>query len=214
MSGGHMPAAGLCCFVFEETKMDGIRDFGEESGEIEVGWGILGGIATEDNECLDAAFVDGSREVSDRSRFQRISFDWQKSCANVAEGGVDRIDESLQRGRGERTGDDDRTTRVRCQIGGAFFDPIRIDCRLGLRKGLGDGCEVGVLGFIRDGESELASEFTELRGPAAQAVIGHAAGDRVVVLHGVEAVHRRAILLGTTPRGETLSEADSRLDGI
>ena len=45
-------------------------------------------------------------------------------------------------------------------------------------------------------------------------MVGHAAGDRVVVLHGVEAVHRGALLLGVAAGGEALRVADAGLDGV
>ena len=65
MGSRHVPAAGFCCFILEETEVNGVRDFRKESGEVEIGRGVLSRVATEDDECFDATIVDGGREVVD-----------------------------------------------------------------------------------------------------------------------------------------------------
>ena len=214
MGGGHMPAAGLRGFILEKAKVDCVRDFAEEGGEIEVGWSVLGWINAEQEEVVNAALVDRGGKVFDGSGVAGVGFDWLKGGADVAEGAIDRVDERLERGRGERASEDDRAAGVSGEIGGAFFDPIRIDGGFRLGECFGNGCEVRVVGFSRNGEGQLAGEFAEFGRLATQAVIRHAAGDREVVLHGVEAVHLGAFLIGTAACGEALGETDAGLDRI
>ena len=214
MGGGHMPAAGLRGFILEKTEVNRVRDFAEKSGEIEVCRSVLGWIDAEQEEVVDATLIDRGGKVFDGSGVAGVGFDWLEGGADVAEGAIDRVDERLERGRGERASEDDRAAGVRGEIGGAFFDPIRIDGGFRLGECFGNGCEVRVVGFSRNGEGQLAGEFTEFGRFAAQAVIRHAAGDREVVLHGVEAVHWGAFLIGTATGGEALGETDACLDRI
>ena len=60
----------------------------------------------------------------------------------------------------------------------------------------------------------MTDEFAHVGDLQAQAVVSHAAGDRVVVLDDIKAVHRSAFLVGIAACGKALRIANTGFDRI
>ena len=214
MGGRNMPAADFGGFVLEQSEMDGIGDLLEKFGETQFGRSAVGGVAAENEEAFYLAGINRFREIANAGSGRSIGFDRCDSGADVAEGAVDRVDQNLHRGGRERAGDDNRATAILGEVGRAFFDPLGIKGRLRSGNGVGDGGQVGVATGFGEDQSELTGKFAHVGDLQAQAVVSHAAGDRVVVLDDIKAVHRSAFLVGIAASGKALRVTNAGFDRI
>ena len=81
-------------------------------------------------------------------------------------------------------------------------------------NGVGDGGQVGVAAGFGEDQSELTGKFAHVGDLQTQAVVGHAAGDRVVVLDDIKAVHRSAFLVRVAASGKALRVTNAGFDRI
>ena len=180
-----MPSGRVGGRVGAFAEVDAGFEFCQRGGEIEVGGGVVDWVGRGgDDQRVDRARVDVLLEIGEGAfaggfRLQR---DERFAFADVAEGEVDREGEVVDGGRLAGSGEDHRAAIVGLEIGDEGLDP-------GERFCVGDFVDAAGL---RDAEfaSDLAGDVEDAARCRAQAVIGHAAGERVGCLDHIEAVHR------------------------
>ena len=124
------------------------------------------------------------------------------------------VDENLNRCRRLRTSKDERPAGVGEKVIRAAGDPFLVEPRLCFRECPENCGEVRIIGLPGNHQSKPPREFPKIGHFAAEPVVGHPAGDRVVVLDHIQAVHRSPLLVGVPPGGESGGIPDPRLDRI
>ncbi len=196
---GASGGGGLVHVVTEAHDLAGLGDGG---GEIEVGGGVVGGVAAEDDEGLDRAGVERGSHVGDAGRGGRGGGHEVNGRADGAEGFVERVNECVDLGGQVRTGDDEAGTLVGEEVGGASGEPLLLVLELEALGELGELIRTGDAGGERGGEGE------QVAAGEAQAVIRHRAGEGEGALDRVEAVEVGVFVEGLAALGEIAGVAD------
>ena len=95
-----------------------------QAAPLEISRRVIGGIAAEDDEGLDRTTLDGGGEGGNRGGTAGADFDEIDRLADVAEGGIQRVDDRVDRGGLVRTGDDDALAGMITQIFRAGGEPL------------------------------------------------------------------------------------------
>ena len=167
------------------AEVDAGCEFCQRGGKIEVGGGVVDRVGRGgDDQRVDRAGVDVLLEIGEGAFAGgfRLQGEERLAFADVAEGEVDREGEVVDGCRLAGSGEDHRAALVGLEVGDERLDPG--EC-------FGVGYFVDAAG-LWDAEfaGDLAGDVEDAAGGGAQAVVGHAAGERVGCLDHIKAVHR------------------------
>ena len=211
MGRGHLPVGHLARLIGEDREVERLGDVCQQVCEVEVRRGSVSRIAAEDQEGLDRAGLDRGAEIGKLRGGLGAGLADGNGRAEIAKGGIDPDDEGADRG-GLLRADKDQALPLRGEkIIGHSLDPGGIEGDTGALVSRGKGLEAGIPGLGGDRGGDRGGEVAVFRGPDAEAVVGHAAGDGEVVLRHVETVHRP---LGIASLGKAVGEAEPALSGV
>ena len=211
MGRGHLPVGHLARLVGEEREMERLGNACQQVREVEAGGGGVNRIAAEDQKGLDRAGLDRGAEIGKLRGGLGAGLADGNGRAEIAKGGIDPDDEGADRGGLLRADKDKALTLCGEEIVGHSLDPGGIEGDTGALEGRGKGLEAGIPGLGGDSGGDRGGEVAVFRGPDAEAVVGHAAGDGEVVLRHVETVHRP---LGIAALGKAVGETEAALGGV